>query len=43
MQLVKQDAHSGISHVGGVSQYKAATGRRYAFPARIRKPAGGTC
>ncbi|WP_262151762.1 HNH endonuclease [Chryseobacterium foetidum] len=31
MQLVKQQAHNGISHVGGCSQYKAATGNSYTF------------
>ncbi|ECY5492063.1 type IV secretion protein Rhs, partial [Salmonella enterica subsp. enterica serovar Montevideo] len=34
MQLIKQGAHQGISHSGGVSQYKAATGKSYTFPAR---------
>ncbi|OXX49131.1 hypothetical protein B9J93_03215 [Vibrio sp. V17_P4S1T151] len=31
MQLVKQSAHRGIPHVGGVSQYKAHTGNSYIF------------
>ena len=31
MQLVKQEAHSGISHIGGCSQYKQATGKSYIF------------
>lgn len=31
MQLVKQDAHTGISHIGGCSQYKEATGNPYIF------------
>ncbi|WP_231585796.1 RHS repeat-associated core domain-containing protein [Yersinia aldovae] len=31
MQLVQQKAHSGIPHVGGVSQYKAHTGISYIF------------
>ncbi|XWR56500.1 HNH endonuclease [Dickeya zeae] len=31
MQLVRTDAHNGISHVGGVSQYQAATGEKYTF------------
>ncbi|MBA7901240.1 HNH endonuclease, partial [Escherichia marmotae] len=34
MQLIKQGAHQGISHSGGVSQYKKATGKSYTFPAR---------
>ncbi|MEG1039681.1 MAG: HNH endonuclease [Pseudomonas sp.] len=38
MQLVEQMAHQGVPHKGGVSQYKAATGRAYTFP--VRKPAG---
>ncbi|WP_233100430.1 SMI1/KNR4 family protein [Pseudomonas putida] len=33
MQLVEQPAHSGIPHIGGVSQYKAATGKTYVHPA----------
>ena len=33
MQLVQQKAHSGIPHVGGVSQYKAHTGISYIFKA----------
>ncbi|MBI6743565.1 RHS repeat-associated core domain-containing protein, partial [Pseudomonas syringae] len=36
MQLVEQNAHSGISHKGGVSQYKAATGTPYIHPASKR-------
>ena len=47
MQLVKRNSHLGISHVGGVSQYKAATGRTgaYAFPRwnRVRKTTGENC
>ncbi|MCU7365886.1 HNH endonuclease [Pantoea stewartii] len=35
MQLVEQNAHSGIPHSGGVSQYKAATGKSYTHPARF--------
>ena len=31
VQLVKQEAHSGISHIGGCSQYKQATGKSYIF------------
>lgn len=31
MQLVKQEAHNGVSHTGGCSQYKAATGNSYTF------------
>ncbi|WP_444915696.1 RHS repeat-associated core domain-containing protein [Microbulbifer sp. TRSA007] len=31
MQLVEKRAHTGISHNGGVSQYKAATGNSYTF------------
>ncbi len=34
MQLVKQEAHTGIPHVGGVSQYQSATGRSYTHPCR---------
>ncbi len=34
MQLVKQEAHNGIPHVGGVSQYQAATGQKYSHPCR---------
>jgi len=36
MQLVKRDAHLGISHKGGVNQYEKATGKKYTFP--LRKP-----
>ena len=36
MQLVKQDAHLGVIHKGGVSQYKTATGKTYTHPARTR-------
>ncbi|EOK8589693.1 HNH endonuclease [Escherichia coli] len=36
MQLIEKQAHSGISHNGGVSQYKAATGKEYTHPARNR-------
>ncbi len=45
MQLVKRNAHQGISHVGGASQYKAATGRAYTFPARkrVHNTAGENC
>ena len=45
MQLVKQSAHQGISHTGGVSQYKAATGNAYTHPARnrARRTVGGKC
>ncbi|HAS6319943.1 TPA: type IV secretion protein Rhs, partial [Vibrio vulnificus] len=31
MQLVRVDAHNGIQHTGGVSQYKKATGKKYLF------------
>ncbi|MET4141163.1 HNH endonuclease [Pedobacter sp. UYP1] len=31
MQLVKVEAHRGVSHVGGCSQYKEATGNSYIF------------
>ncbi|WP_201025276.1 RHS repeat-associated core domain-containing protein, partial [Pseudomonas syringae] len=31
MQLVKTGAHNGIPHVGGVSQYQAATGLKYIY------------
>ncbi|MNC11034.1 hypothetical protein D3C75_587180 [compost metagenome] len=44
MQLVEQRAHQGVPHNGGVSQYKAATGKAYTFPARkpvATKKAGG--
>nr|WP_319636792.1 RHS repeat-associated core domain-containing protein [Paraburkholderia caribensis] len=34
MQLVKQEAHTGIQHAGGVSQYQAATGQPYTHPCR---------
>jgi RHS repeat-associated protein len=34
MQLVNQDAHLGIPHTGGVSQYQAATGNQYTFRGR---------
>jgi RHS repeat-associated protein len=34
MQLVKQEAHTGIQHVGGVSQYQAATDQSYTHPCR---------
>ncbi len=34
MQFVKQEAHNGIPHVGGVSQYQAATGQKYSHPCR---------
>jgi hypothetical protein len=34
MQLVKQEAHTGIPHVGGVSQYQTATGQTYTHPCR---------
>ncbi|WP_313713603.1 RHS repeat-associated core domain-containing protein [Pseudomonas sp.] len=47
LQLVEQKAHQGIPHKGGVAQYKAATGKSYTFPGRVRtvsKSAGGiTC
>lgn len=45
MQLVKQSAHQVISHTGGVSQYKAATGNAYIHPARnrARRSVGGKC
>ncbi|WP_177342387.1 RHS repeat-associated core domain-containing protein, partial [Pseudomonas sp. ICMP 3272] len=33
MQLVEQNAHRGISHKGGVNQYKVATGKPYIHPA----------
>lgn len=39
MQLVKQTAHLGITHNGGVSQYAAVTGKRYTHPARFSKGA----
>jgi hypothetical protein len=31
MQLVRQDAHNGIPHTGGVSQYENFTGNQYTF------------
>ncbi|SET59057.1 RHS repeat-associated core domain-containing protein, partial [Thorsellia anophelis] len=31
LQLVKQDAHLGVQHIGGASQYKEATGNAYTF------------
>ena len=31
MQLVEQNAHTGITHTGGVSQYQKATGNKYEF------------
>ncbi|EIW3218124.1 HNH endonuclease, partial [Salmonella enterica subsp. enterica serovar Agbeni] len=40
MQLVKKDAHLGIKHNGGVSQYKAETGKTYTHPARNRGRSG---
>lgn len=42
MQLVKQTAHLGITHNGGVSQYATATGRKYTHPARFHK-GGKSC
>ncbi|MBT2342159.1 MULTISPECIES: HNH endonuclease [Pseudomonas] len=36
MQLIKQSAHNGISHNGGVAQYKAATDQAYTHPARFK-------
>ncbi|WP_171965525.1 RHS repeat-associated core domain-containing protein, partial [Cronobacter sakazakii] len=41
MQLVEKPAHRGINHNGGVSQYKAATGKQYVHPGRFRSK--GTC
>ncbi|MFW9266867.1 RHS repeat-associated core domain-containing protein [Pseudomonas sp. NR3] len=41
MQLIKQNAHSGISHNGGVAQYKAATGKAYTHPARFKSRTKG--
>lgn len=35
IQLVEQNAHLGIPNSGGVSQYKAATGKSYTHPARF--------
>ncbi|EDS4738683.1 type IV secretion protein Rhs, partial [Salmonella enterica subsp. enterica serovar Oranienburg] len=40
MQLIEKQAHNGINHNGGVSQYKAATGREYTHPARNRGARG---
>jgi RHS repeat-associated protein len=40
MQLVKQNAHRGYSHKGGVAQYKAATGNAYKSP---RYQGGKSC
>ncbi|WP_449432093.1 RHS repeat-associated core domain-containing protein [Pseudomonas putida] len=34
LQLVKQKAHLGITHSGGISQYTTATGKKYTHPAR---------
>ncbi|ENX6010837.1 RHS repeat-associated core domain-containing protein, partial [Salmonella enterica] len=34
MQLIEKQAHRGINHNGGVSQYKTATGIEYTHPAR---------
>ncbi|WP_407929078.1 RHS repeat-associated core domain-containing protein [Intestinirhabdus alba] len=36
MQLIEKEAHRGINYNGGVSQYKAATGRVYTQPAKNR-------
>ncbi|EPT8940610.1 RHS repeat-associated core domain-containing protein, partial [Cronobacter dublinensis] len=36
MQLVEKPSHRGINHNGGVSQYKAATGKEYVHPGRFR-------
>ncbi|EOZ6414209.1 RHS repeat-associated core domain-containing protein, partial [Cronobacter turicensis] len=41
MQLVEKPSHRGINHNGGVSQYKAATGKQYVHPGRFRSK--GTC
>ncbi|MTD29437.1 RHS repeat-associated core domain-containing protein, partial [Erwinia sorbitola] len=41
MQLIETPAHRGISHNGGVSQYKVATGQEYTHPARNN--GGGRC
>ncbi|MGN8274944.1 RHS repeat-associated core domain-containing protein, partial [Pseudomonas sp. SMN5] len=41
MQLIKQSAHNGISHNGGVAQYKAATGKAYTHPARFKSRTKG--
>ncbi|WP_447772523.1 RHS repeat-associated core domain-containing protein [Pseudomonas kilonensis] len=41
MQLIKQNAHNGISHNGGVAQYKAATGKAYTHPARFKSRTKG--
>src|SRR5690606_11858546 len=38
MQLVEKRAHNGIPHKGGVSQYKAATGKAYTFEPRNKVP-----
>ena len=38
MQLVKKEAHLGISHKGGVNQYEKATGKKYTFPLRKTQP-----
>ncbi|WP_284358229.1 RHS repeat-associated core domain-containing protein, partial [Pseudomonas syringae] len=46
MQLVEKQAHNGIPHKGGVSQYKAATGKAYTFGARnysSKKIGGSAC
>ncbi|WP_259642134.1 HNH endonuclease signature motif containing protein [Pseudomonas syringae group genomosp. 7] len=46
MQLVEKQAHSGIPHKGGVSQYKTATGKSYTFGARnhsSKKIGGSAC
>ena len=31
MQLVRRESHRGVSHLGGCSQYKEATGNSYTF------------
>ena len=36
MQLVEKPSHRGINHNGRVSQYKAATGKLYLYPGRLR-------
>ncbi|WP_053214271.1 RHS repeat-associated core domain-containing protein [Pseudomonas sp. Q12-87] len=41
MQLIKQSAHNGIGHSGGVAQYKAATGKAYTHPARFKSRTTG--
>jgi len=36
MQFVEQEAHRGIPHKDGLSQYKLVIGKAYTHPARFR-------